>query len=294
MTNSLQADPDITYASDLLLMGGVSKYPIAMQLESDAGEGDCMKVSGSYMYSSVMEPIRLEGHVCPEKGTFLIYHDKGGASEECFEGTLRDGLYHWEGKWKKGDKQLDLDMTLAEELVGEEAVALFMRYVKWDMEGDGEEPPMEDAIVSDAGVDGEGRAFIEGFQPGWNGGIEFFSSTRLSYYTDYTSTARSTIFSYTLQLLTDGKHIVELGTWHNYDKTDDKSDFGWEVSVWRWENGEFEQVEALPEGVEAYASGEAESYEDQKMEVEVSPDRLKLRLGEKADLLKWENGKYVR
>lgn len=296
--STLKADPDMTYATDLLLTGTISKYPILLQVEGDGeskdGKGACRKVQGSYMYSSVMSPIALEGTICPEKGTFLLYHDEGGANEECFEGTLKEGVAQWEGKWKKGDKQLDLSLELAENMLGKGAVKRFMDYVKWDMVGEEEDLPMEDAVVDNAGVDADGNAFIEGFKPGWNGDVTFFSPTRLSYYTDYTSTARSTMFSYTLQALAGGEHFLELGTWMNYDKTEDMSDFGYQVSIWTMKNGEYEPAQVLPEGVEAYASGEASSYEDGEMDAEVGPDRLKLRLGEETVLLKWKDGKFVR
>lgn len=298
VSTTLKADPDMIRSNDLLLTGTISTYPILLQLGGDTEpldwRGDSQAVRGSYWYNNVLTPIDLEGHVCPKRGTFLFYHDKGGPKEECFEGTLKEGITNWEGKWKQGEKQLKLKLQLAKVALGPEVVKRFMEFVKWDMAGEGEEPPMEDAIVRDAGVDATGKAYIKGFQPGWNGDITFFSPTRLSYYTDYNSTARSTTFAFTLQALADGKHFLELGTWMNYDKTEDKSDFGYEVGVWKWENGEFVHVQVLPEGVEAYNSGEGSSYEDGQMDAEVGLDRMKLRMGEKSVFLILEDGKFVK
>lgn len=291
-------DPSATFANDLQLMGGIGNYPILVQLQGDFEEeqwpADCVPVTGSYFYKSVMQPIQLEGTVCLEKNAFLLYHDKGGANEERFEGRLRDGLLHWEGTWKKGTRELDLDVTELQELAGDAAPRLLADYIHHRLQMEVDEQSVDDARVDRAGLDEGGRPFVEGFESGWQGEIGFFSPTRLEYRIRYSSTMRFTTNGYTYQVMADGKHVLELAWWENYDKDTDESDFGYDVSLWRRQGSGFETVDAFPEGMQLSNSGSSVSEEEMEMYVEAGPDRLKLRLGEQDVLLKWEEGSWVK
>ncbi len=297
--NNHNSDPEESIRPwDLQLEGtvgkdiGVTFLLNKIDAENVAYSGDCFKVRGKYMYKKYLQAIELEGEVCPAESSFELWHDKGKDSEEHFIGGLSGFLRDWDGQWSQTSTgtKMKLELKETEFIVGEDSRAAFLVKINEDLEGSGD---AENLGITEAGVDDVG-GFINGIKFPWNGAVEFFSGTRFEYYTSYNSTMRSSYDRYIYQLL-DLEHDQYLAWLHydsDYDKDQDLSFTGYEVQVYRWENGNWEYAteDVFPKGFPLTQMFE----KDVPLDVELTFDRLRLDYGKEKRLFKWNGQSFYR
>lgn len=260
--------------------------------ENVAFSSECFEVRGHYMYKNYLKRMEVEGKVCPEENTFEMWYDKGGEAEEHFIGGLSGFLRDWDGQWEQpySGKKLKLSLRETEFIADEKDRMAFMEKINEDLADGGY---AENMNIEEAGFDDIG-AHMTGVEFPWGGEVEFFSGTRLEYYTSYTSTARSSFNRYIYQLMKKERNLYLTWLHYNsdYDKTENTEFSGYEIQIFEWKKGSWEIVteEILPKGFPDTQMFESEV----NIEAEITYDRLRLDYRKEKRLFKWNGQTFYR
>jgi hypothetical protein len=293
------------FADDIHLRGLLNnKLKIEVLLETDEARPffsntskTCIDIQGTYYYRTQVLPIRVEGRLCPANSAFFLTAKDGETETERFEGKWNTATKQLTGTWtlKKTNKTMPFTLTALEAGIKENSLKGFYGVLQELLSS---EPDAEGARIDDATWTSEGGKVI-GFTPNWGGDMEFLAPTRLEYYTSYTSTARSSYYEGTFQLLpsTSGIYVAHLSTNSGFEKSyegdeetgDGASHCGFDFHVYQWVEERADDVTSKV--VPADIAEELEEGEQEACKGYLISEAVLLPSGEK---LYWNGNKFER
>lgn len=242
---------------ELLLQCGHER-PFFSQVDKN-----CLDLRGEYYYHTQVLPIRVEGRLCPANASFFLSVMDGVTETERFEGKWSPSTRQLTGTWrlKKTAKTMTFELTALEAVSKESNLKGFYGVVRELMTG---EPDAEGASIEDAQWTAQGGNVV-GFAPNWGGDVLHLSPGRFQYYTSYTSTARSSYYEETYQVLPSGSgvYVAHLSTYSGFEKDEEgnvpegSSHCGSSFHVYQWIQGVAEEVTArvIPADMASMADG---------------------------------------
>jgi hypothetical protein len=219
---------DVDIAGDIQLKGLLgNKLKIEMVLSCNHStpffanvDKTCLDIEGDYYYRTQLMPIHLRGRVCPANATFFLAAQEGSEETERFEGKWDVRAKKLSGTWtlKSTGKTMPFAVTATEVGLQESTMKGYYAVLQELL---ATEPDAEGAKIESASWNAQKGGQITDFAANWGGELDICAPTRLQYWTSYTSTARSTYYLNTFQLLpsTKGIYVAHFYTYSNYEKT---------------------------------------------------------------------------
>ncbi len=301
-------DEEVQVADDVHLSGILGtkiRIDMVLQLETgryffnNSGE-ESFEVRGKYFYRTQLKPISLSGTLSPSQGLLMLTVGDEENPKERFEGYWDPKMKKVTGNWTMINpaKTMPFVLTATEAAVKPAAIEGYFAVLRELLQA---EPHVEGAKIEDAQWEAP-NGTITNFAPNWGGGIDFFSPTRLEFYTSYNSTARSSDYSETYQLLPSesGVYVLHFFTYTGFEKTYDEEEemdgisggtCGYELTVYKFADGAVDVTKnVLPADVKSTGGSESET-EDISCDGVVLSDAISLPSGEK---LYWDGAKFVK